>query len=66
MKKRSRLNSVAVSSTGVAAAVDLVPVLVEDEILEPEHVAGQSSPAVRRRIAWIRATISARLNGFVT
>ena len=37
------MNSVAVSSTGCAAAVDLVSILVEDEILELKHVAGQSA-----------------------
>ena len=35
------MNSVAVSSTGSSAAEDLVPALVEHEVAEAKHVAGE-------------------------
>ena len=41
------------SVIGVSAATNLVPLLVEHEVGEAEHVAGQLADLVRRRIACV-------------
>ena len=50
----------------LAAARDLVRVLVELEVLEDEPADSGSAAPLRRRIVRMRATSSSRLNGLVT
>ena len=63
----NRMVEVRVVDCDVAGPPDPMGLLVQDQVGQLEPGAGPAlPPRVRRRMAWMRATTSSKLNGLVT